>query len=193
MRIISGKWRGRKIIWPRHGGTRPLPDALRESLFNILGSIYAVPGELPDLHVGDFFAGSGSIGLEALSRGAASCTFFEKNPEALAVLNQNLDALQAGPEARVVTVDAWRARPCRESGEPFDLVFLDPPYVQARDITPTGEIPRFLEKLAMSSNPSTRVVLHHEPGIVYAPRHWSGWRCEDRREMGSHAITFFIR
>lgn len=193
MRIISGKWRGRKIAWPAHGGTRPLPDALRETLFNILGSIYAAPGELPPLHVADVFAGSGSIGIEALSRGAASCVFFENDRRALAVLRKNLDTLQVGSEAALVATDAWRARLTREDGVAFDLVFLDPPYADARDTSPTGPVPRLLERLALTAAASARVVLHHEREIAYPPRHGSGWRCEDRRRIGSHAITLFCR
>ena len=193
MRIIAGAWRGRKLDWPKHGGTRPMPDALRETLFNILGSLLAAPGELPALHVADLFAGSGSAGLESLSRGAATCTFFEKDRTALSVLRANMDQLKAGPNAVIVPGDVWRSHP-RAPGEAlFDLVFLDPPYQDSRDVSPAGHVPLFLERLAAATSPSSRVVLHHEGVITYPQQHWAGWRVSDRRTLGSHAITFFSR
>ena len=78
MRIIGGKWRSRRLSFPRWGRTRPMPDRIRESIFDILASRFGLCGTLPSLKVADLFAGSGSMGWEAVSRGASGCDFIEK-------------------------------------------------------------------------------------------------------------------
>src|SRR3954467_15650634 len=120
MRIISGQWRGRRLVAPAGNATRPTSDRVREALFSILG---ALDGE----RVLDLFAGSGALGLEALSRGAASATFVERAPAALRVLRDNVADL--GASAEVVAADARaHLRAARAQGAQYDLVFLDPPY-----------------------------------------------------------------
>lgn len=125
MRIISGKWGGRKLVSVGAGDPkaqlRPTSDRVRESLFNTLVSAYDDP--ISDAHVLDLFAGTGALGLEALSRGAASATFVESGKKALGLLRANLTTL--GAEAAVIPRDATR-RP--KEGRAFSLVFLDPPY-----------------------------------------------------------------
>ena len=120
IRIVAGQWRGRRLATPRGRDTRPTSDRVREALFSILG---ALDGE----RVLDLFAGSGALGLEALSRGAASATLVERAPAALRALRDNVADL--GASAEVVAADAlvW-LRVAREQGAQYDLVFLDPPY-----------------------------------------------------------------
>lgn len=119
MRIISGKWRGRTLEAPPGMATRPTSDRVREALFSMLASRL---GTFEDLRVADLFAGSGALGLEALSRGAAAATFVENDPGAVAVIRRN--AKKLGAEVDLLTSSAL-ALPARQ---PFDLVFADPPY-----------------------------------------------------------------
>ena len=119
MRIIAGRWRGRALVAPPGSATRPTSDRTREALFSMLASRL---GDLEGLAVADLFAGTGALGLEALSRGARSCTFVERDPRALAALRANVAALGAqGADIRATSALGFR-------GGPFDLVFLDPPY-----------------------------------------------------------------
>jgi len=119
MRIIAGKWRGRPIEAPPGIGTRPTADRVRETLFSMLASRL---GDFEGLRVADLFAGSGALGFEALSRGAASATFVENNSNAAAVIRRNAEKL--GVLANVLGGSAL-ALP---QSDPFDLVFADPPY-----------------------------------------------------------------
>src|SRR3954451_19155353 len=119
MRIIAGEWRGRSIEAPPGLATRPTADRVRETLFSMLTSRL---GSFEDLRVADLFAGSGALGLEALSRGAASATFVECEPKAVAAIRRNADKL--GAPAEILTGSAF-ALP---RSEPFDLIFADPPY-----------------------------------------------------------------
>jgi len=121
MRIIAGEWRGRAIEGPPGAGTRPTADRVRETLFSMLASRL---GSFEELRVADLFAGSGALGLEALSRGAGSATFVETAAAAVALVRRNAEKLGAGERARVIAGSAL-ALP---RTEPFDLVFADPPY-----------------------------------------------------------------
>ena len=126
MRIIAGAFRGRRLASLGAGDTgahlRPTSDRVRESLFNILSSQDAVAGA----RVLDLFAGTGALGLEALSRGAAQATFVEQGRKALDILQQNIALCRAGAETRLLRQDARRLG--AHDGPGFDLVFLDPPY-----------------------------------------------------------------
>ncbi|MHA6719283.1 16S rRNA (guanine(966)-N(2))-methyltransferase RsmD [Sphingomonas sp. RS6] len=121
MRIIAGEWRGRLLVAPKGDTTRPTADRTREALFSMLASRL---GSFEDLAVGDLFAGSGALGLEALSRGAASCLFVEQDRAALDTLKANVAALGAkGADIRPSSVLALG--PARA---PLDLILMDPPY-----------------------------------------------------------------
>ena len=119
MRIIAGAWRGRPIEAPSGQGTRPTADRVRETLFSMLASRL---GSFEGLRVADLFAGSGALGLEALSRGAATCVFVEHDPTAAASIRRNAEKL--GAAAQIFGGSAL-ALP---DAEPFDLIFADPPY-----------------------------------------------------------------
>jgi 16S rRNA (guanine966-N2)-methyltransferase len=119
MRLIAGKWRGRPIDAPPGFATRPTADRVRETLFSMLASRL---GSFEDLRVADLFAGSGALGLEALSRGARSVTFVESDSKAAATIRRNAQRLDAA--AQVLTGSAL-ALP---RSDPFDLIFADPPY-----------------------------------------------------------------
>lgn len=121
MRIIAGTWRGRPLVAPKGDTTRPSADRTREALFSMLTSRL---GTFAGLRVADLFAGSGALGLEALSRGSASCTFVEQDGAALDALRANIAKLGAtSAEVRAGSVMALPQAP-----QPYDLILLDPPY-----------------------------------------------------------------
>ena len=121
MRIIAGQWRGRVIQAPPGLSTRPTADRVRETLFSMLASRL---GSFDGLRVADLFAGSGALGLEALSRGAAHATFVENARQMSAVLRGNAEKLGATDRVQVLGYSALALPP----SEPFDLIFADPPY-----------------------------------------------------------------
>ncbi len=129
MRIVAGEWRGRKLVAPKGEATRPTADRMRETLFSMLTSRL---GSFEDLRVVDLFAGSGALGLEALSRGAATCLFVEQDRAAIDAIRANIAALGAGLRARV---EAGSATQLRAATAPMDLILVDPPYRSG-----TGEV-----------------------------------------------------
>lgn len=174
-----------------------MPDRVKEALFDILGSRKRTPGALPEALVIDLFAGSGSLGLEAMSRGASGCLFVERNRQVLGVLRANLQSLACGAEARVVVADAWSFR-CDQAAigaDRAEIVFVDPPYVDSRDTSSAGAIARLLGRLGTAAllSPSATVVFHHERRIEYVDEHIAPWVVVDRRNYGSTAICFLER
>jgi 16S rRNA (guanine966-N2)-methyltransferase len=122
MRIVAGEWRGRKLAAPQGDTTRPTADRTRETLFSMLVSRL---GSFEGLAVADLFAGSGALGLEALSRGAASAVFVEQDAAAIRALRQNIAALRAQPQCDVRASSVLSLGPAKQ---PLDLILLDPPY-----------------------------------------------------------------
>ena len=132
MRIIAGEWRGRALAAPPGPATRPTADRVRQALFDMLmHAPWAGPDMLADATVLDAFAGSGALGLEALSRGVARAVFMEHDRAALTALRANIAACKAAERCTVLPVDVLAAPPRRA---PCELVFLDPPY--RRDMVP---------------------------------------------------------
>jgi 16S rRNA (guanine966-N2)-methyltransferase len=127
MRIVGGRLRGRTLVGPKSAAIRPTSDRLRETLFNILTHAYGDP--VTDARVLDLFAGTGALGLEALSRGAAFTLFMDDGAEARALIRQNVEALGLGGVSRIFRRDATRLGAAHPL-EPFSLAFLDPPYGQ---------------------------------------------------------------
>lgn len=125
MRIVGGEFRGRVLAAPKSNAIRPTTDRTRESLFNILA--HAHPGVLDATRVLDLFAGTGAVGIEALSRGAKSALFVENSVEGRSLLWENIDALGLHGRARILRRDATQLGPASNI-EPFQLVFADPPY-----------------------------------------------------------------
>jgi len=128
MRIVSGRYRGKAIIAPPGDATRPTSDRARQAVFNILEHAAWAP-ELHDARVLDVFAGSGALGLEALSRGAAFCLFVETADPARGAIRENIEAMGLFGVSRVHRRDATDLGPRPSSaGAPFNIAFLDPPY-----------------------------------------------------------------
>lgn len=122
MRIVAGQWRGKPLVAPKGDATRPTADRMRETLFNMLTSRL---GSFDGLSVVDLFAGSGALGLEAMSRGAAQCLFVEQDAAALTALRQNIKALDAHDHTAVRAGSVMELGP---APAPADLILLDPPY-----------------------------------------------------------------
>ena len=120
LRIIGGEWRSRKLDFPHVEGLRPTPDRVRETLFNWLGQ------ELDGWHCLDLFAGSGALGFEAASRGAARVVMIEQAPKVLAALHENHELLHKPSGVEIIRADAIQYLASTQAK--FDLIFLDPPY-----------------------------------------------------------------
>jgi 16S rRNA (guanine966-N2)-methyltransferase len=173
MRIISGAWRGRTLVAPKGDATRPTADRTREGLFSMLVSRL---GSFEDLRVADFFAGSGALGLEALSRGAAHCTFVEQDKPALDALRANIAKLGASGEVRAQSVLALPKVP-----QPFDLILMDPPYG-------TGAGSVALDKLSRHgwTGPATLISIETSKSETVAVK---GFVVEAERTYGIARIT----
>ncbi|WP_374405883.1 16S rRNA (guanine(966)-N(2))-methyltransferase RsmD [Pelagerythrobacter sp.] len=122
MRIVAGEWRGRKLVAPKGEATRPTADRTRETLFSMLASRL---GSFEGLAVVDLFAGSGALGLEALSRGAARCLFVEQDSAALTALRTNIASLDARARCEISAASVLSLGPAKTA---LDLILLDPPY-----------------------------------------------------------------
>lgn len=196
MRIIAGKWRSRRIVRPATDSTRPMPDRIKEAVFDMLGSWFGTPGALPAVDVVDLFAGGGTMGLEALSRGAARCLFVEQGRDALAALRVNLDQLGVVDEAEIDGGDAWRVAGRLEArGWRTTILFLDPPYRDARDLSDRGPVGRFLMSLnGKQAVPEDALVLfHHEAKTHWDAESVNGWRVARVRKYGSAAVSLLVR
>jgi 16S rRNA (guanine966-N2)-methyltransferase len=172
MRIIAGIAKGRRLHGPTGRVTRPFPDRAREAVFSSLGA------SVDDAFVLDLFAGTGSLGLEAMSRGAAAATFVERDRAALAVLRRNIDAVGLG--GTVVSDDVERFVASPRAGS-YDLAFVDPPY----DV-PLPFLARILEGLESAMGNGAVVVVHRRRGQELPVP--TGYAVADRRRYGDSEI-----
>ena len=175
MRIVAGDFGGRVIDAPDGRGTRPTTDRVRESVFS---SIYSRRPDLSGTAVLDAFAGSGALGIEALSRGAASCVFYEMDRSARVVLSKNLSSLKLSKprvEVRGADVLAAAQTGSLSAPEPFGLVLLDPPYALE-----ASQVRAFLEQLAQAG------ALEDECVIVY--EHALANKADVAREFDGHRM-----
>jgi 16S rRNA (guanine966-N2)-methyltransferase len=178
MRIVAGDLRGRSIRTPAGADTRPTSDRAREAIFNILEHAPWSSG-LKGRRVVDLFAGSGALGLEALSRGAAEILMVENAEPALAAIRANLLAFKLGARARVLRADATRLS---KAEAPFDLAFLDPPYGKG-----LGE--RALAALKAGGWLSSDALTVLEVGVDEAPAP-AGFELIDERRYGKAKVLF---
>lgn len=176
LRIIGGQWRSRKLSFPDAGGVRPTPARSRETLFNWLSF------HLAGARCLDLFAGSGVLGLEALSRGASHSVFVDHTPALARALTDNLALLKAS-NAKVITqgVEAFVAA----TGDGFDIVFMDPPFRQ-------GWLPRLLPLLAHNGwvKPGGWVYVEHESELTTPPTP-PGWQLHRQKIAGQVCYCLF--
>lgn len=180
VRIIAGKFRGRKLVCPRLV-TRPTLDRVREALFSILG-------DLSDANVVDFYAGSGALGLEALSRGASYVTLVEADRQAARVIHENVESWGIEGAYRVVECAVEKSRSSLAKPTPIDLVLADPPWKISQEAAVT--VPQVIKGLL---SPSAIVVLGHASRDVLALAPDSGLEQYDSRAWGDSALSFFRR
>ena len=181
IRIIGGTHRGRRLAFPDAAGLRPTPDRVRETLFNWL-----MP-PLPGARCLDLFAGSGALGLEAVSRGAREVVLMDANPVVVKSLQENLRLLGETERARVIRSDAL-AFLRKETDAPFDIVFLDPPY--ATVLLP--EAVRLLEKGGWLADPAwiyiEAPVARGRAALPLLPENWSLQREKQAGQVGYHLL-----
>jgi len=181
MRIVGGTYRGRRLAGPRGLAIRPTSDRVREAIFDVLA------GKVAGASVLDLFAGTGALGLEALSRGAARAVFVDGGPRSLAVIRRNIQDLGLEQTARVIKADL-PGRPGRLSGEsgPFDLIFLDPPYGRNL-IAPTLELMTRLGLAGRDSQAVAELSAKEEPPGFHPP-----WLELKEKVYGQTRIIFLV-
>ena len=177
LRIIGGTWRGRKLRFPASAAIRPTPDRVRETLFNWLGMT------IHGARCLDLFAGSGALGLEALSRGAAQVTFVERDAAAAHALRERLLEWQA-QDARVERSDALRY--LSGDARPFDIVFLDPPYASEL----LGRCAALLdERHWLAAGARIYVECAAREGLPPLPAGWRPLKAKRAGEVGYHLLA----
>jgi 16S rRNA (guanine966-N2)-methyltransferase len=182
MRVIAGDARGRKLVAPKSQRVRPTADRVKEALFSMLVSRL---GEFTGMRVLDIFAGTGNLGIEALSRGAAYAVFVDSHRDSADTIRKNLEITRFSEQAKVVVQDATSAIKSLSRGEaPFHLVFLDPPYHE-------GHTQSTLEALAASPliDPGTTVVAEFS-SKEDIPRSFGRLQETERRIYGDTALSF---
>ena len=180
MRISGGSARGHKLRVPK-SGVRPTPDRVREALFSILYD------RLDGAHILDLFAGSGSFGIEALSRGAKHATFVEKNRKTTEILKENLANVRLREQSQVFNTPADRAIPKLTAlAARFDICFLDPPY-------DAGILEKTFHKLAGTELVAANgcIICEHHSHAA-APSAPSGWSLQQTRSYGDVTVSFYL-
>ena len=180
MRIVGGELRGRRLLSPKDQSIRPTTDRNRESLFNILGHRW--PNQLSG-RVLDVFAGTGALGLEALSRGADAVVFIEKSRQGASLIAEHIDTFNVAGRSQLLKRDATRPGSLNDL-LPFDLVFADPPYGKG-----LGE--RAVAELAKNGwfAPQALLVLEERSGAL--PGVLAGFEMQDQRGFGETEIGFY--
>ena len=158
MRVIAGEAKGRTLVAPKGTGTRPATDRIRETLFAILEP------DLPGARVLDLFAGAGTMGLEALSRGAARVTFVERATPALEALRKNIAATGFGDRSEVLAANVISVLD-RGGRDAYDIVFADPPFADVAVLEATLAHPRLAASLAPDATVIARVLRKHPPAL----------------------------
>ena len=186
MRIVAGTFRGRPLVAPKGHITRPTADRARQAIFNVLEHAAWSPG-FQDLRVIDLFAGSGALGIEALSRGAGFCLFLDRAEAARAAIRTNLGALGLESRARIDRRDAAAlAARTAAVGPPFDLALLDPPYGEG-----LGEAA--LAQLASGGWLAVGAIAVLERGVADPATEPPGFDRVDERRWGAARVSFLRR
>lgn len=181
-RIIAGALGGRRLSAPPGAGTRPTSDRVREALFSALEAMC----DLADARFADLYAGSGAVGLEALSRGAAHVLLVESDPRASRVIRGNVDMLRAGAAVRVVTGKVAQVLAGQPADGPYDVVFADPPYA-----APAEEVTAVQTALLAGGWLAADAVVVIERGTRGSPLTWAdGITAERSRRYGETTLWY---
>ncbi len=175
MRVITGSARGRKLKTLDSLDIRPTPDAVKEAIFSV------IQFDLPTASVLDLFAGSGQLGIEALSRGAEHCVFVDKNPDAVLVVKENLSACKLQSNARVLNMDSIEYLKVAKPG--LDIALLDPPYRN-------GLLEEALPLISKKLNDGAIVICEHESELTL-PDEFPGLELHKRYRYGKVAVTIY--
>ncbi|MBE5813380.1 MAG: 16S rRNA (guanine(966)-N(2))-methyltransferase RsmD [Clostridiales bacterium] len=175
MRIISGQFRGRKLKTLEGMNTRPTADRVKESLFNILNT------KVYDANVLDLFAGSGALGLEALSRGAASCVFVDSSKEAIDIVKENVDLCKVQENSKIINKDYLEV--LKNINNKFDIIFVDPPYSKGIEIVVLENVKDILTEDGM-------VIIETDHTDI-PPEEINGLIKYDSRKYGRTIISFY--
>jgi 16S rRNA (guanine966-N2)-methyltransferase len=133
MRIIAGKYRGKNLFLPKDKNTRPLKDLVKENIFNLITHSKEIKIQLSNSYVLDLFAGTGSFGIECLSRGAKEVSFLENHPEAIEILRKNLNSLKNTNNYKIINNEIFNyLEKSKNYNNKFDIIFMDPPYKENR-------------------------------------------------------------
>jgi 16S rRNA (guanine966-N2)-methyltransferase len=176
MRVIAGSAKGRTLDAPRGGATRPATDRIRETLFAILEPV------IDEARVLDLFAGVGTLGIEALSRGAVRATFVERSAEALKALRRNITATGFADRAEVIAANVLGF--LESIAGPYDVVFCDPPFADVAILEATLAHPRLAGALAPEAYVVARVLKKHQPTLP------DGVRVLRAKEIGQETLLF---
>jgi 16S rRNA (guanine966-N2)-methyltransferase len=185
MRVIGGTLRGRRLAAPDGSATRPMLDRVREALFSTLAPW------LPEARVLDLFAGSGSLGIEALSRGAAHARFVERSPHAFEPLRKNLEALELAARSELVRGDALAASSW--GAGPFDVVFLDSPYPLLDEAGSRAAVLGALHALVREHLAPEGVLVFHAPVRGVLPSEFGAELVVRERDYGTNALWYVQR
>jgi 16S rRNA (guanine(966)-N(2))-methyltransferase RsmD len=207
LRVIAGTLRGSHLDAPPDSTTRPITDHAKEALFNMLGHRFGTLGELPPFEALDLFAGSGSLGIEALARGVRRCVFVERDRRAARILRENLERTRLLDRSAVLCENAWAMRlPSAEqpsataaapdepgaTNEPagFGLVFVDPPY---RDAINALLVADLLDRVAARLGPGGLVAFRHGPVGAPPEETAAGLACLDHRNFKQMHVRLYGR
>ena len=158
MRIISGNFKGKKILQPKDKLTRPLKDLTKESIFNVIKHSKLLDINLENSNILDLFSGVGSFGLECLSRGAANVTFLESYKEVLTVLKKNIDNLKQQDSSSIIEKDIFSENTLKALNDKFDIIFMDPPYKEKK----LSDLLNTIIKLKLLKNNGSIIIHRHK-------------------------------
>lgn len=195
MRIIAGEFRGRTLSSPDGAETRPILDRVKQAVFDRVCVRLGQPSLLDSIDVLDLYCGGGSLGLEALSRGAARCCFVDESPAAIRSLRANVESLGIADRARIVAGRAESAViPAADRGG-YSLVFLDPPYPLSLGLSDASPLGRTMTRLGREIQLGARCMVVWRFPIDYGSRPDlpGGWRLAERCEYGSMSVAFLGR
>ena len=188
MRIIAGKKNRYKLIPPKDKTTRPIPDMVKEALFSIVGK------DIENKTVADLFCGTGSIGLEAISRGAAHAVFVDMDRDAITRLRQNIDKLEFHNESSVVSADIFKyglpGAKFTGGNSNYNIVFCDPPFPLAREIGEESKLGKLMTKMCQQIDYGSTVIVRNEKKFPMLDS-YSELKVYDRRTYGIMTLNFY--